>query len=111
MSENEVDIEKLVISNAKAIQALSEALTAEREERQKADIRWEKDRNQLFQYLGRVASAQSSLYEVQSDYYHQLALLSEKQTKLAEKQIKVDERLTEMQSQILEILTKLSNSN
>jgi hypothetical protein len=104
MDNNEVNIEKLIISNAKAIQALSEALTADREERKKAEQRWEKERSQLYQYLGRIASAQSNFYEVQSDYYHQLALLSERQ-------VNVEEKLTEMQSQILEILAKLSSQD
>jgi hypothetical protein len=104
MSEEKIDIEKLIASNAKAIQALSEALTTEREERQKTDQRWEKERGQLYQYLGRIASAQSNFYEVQSDYYHQLALLSERQTKFEDKQ-------AEMQSQILEILKKLSDND
>jgi hypothetical protein len=103
MSEEKIDIEKLIASNTKAIQALSEALTTEREERQKTDQRWEKERGQLYQYLARIASAQSSFYEVQSDYYHQLALLSERQTK-------VEERQVEMQSQILEFLKKLSDN-
>jgi hypothetical protein len=102
MSEN--DIQTLIASNAKAIQALSEALAADREERQKTHEEWEKDRHKLYQYLGRIASAQSSFYEVQADYYQQLALISERQTKIEEQQV-------QMQGQIIDILKKLSNSS
>jgi len=90
---NEADLHQLIASNAKAIEALSSALAAEREERQRADYQWEKDRNKLNQYLGRVASAQSSLYEVQADYYSQLAELSERQ-------IRIEEQLTEIMKRL-----------
>ena len=101
---NEKEIQTLIASNAKAIGALSEALAAERERRQKTDREWEKDRHKLYQYLGRIASAQSSFYEVQADYYQQLALVSERQTKIEEQQV-------QMQGQIIEILQKLSDSS
>ena len=104
MDINENEIKALIASNAKAIAALSEALAAEREERQKTDREWEKDRHKLYQYLGRIASAQSSFYEVQADYYQQLALVSERQTKIEEQQ-------AQMQGQIIDILKKLSNSS
>ncbi len=104
MDINDNEIKALIASNAKAIAALSEALAAEREERQKTDREWEKDRHKLYQYLGRIASAQSSFYEVQADYYQQLALVSERQTKIEEQQ-------AEMQGQIIDILKKLSNSS
>ena len=111
MDINENEIKALIASNAKAIAAIYEALAAEREERQKTDREWEKDRHKLYQYLGRVASAQSSFYEVQADYYQQLALVSEKQTELDERQIKIEEQQAQMQSQIIDILKKLSNSS
>lgn len=102
MDKNE--LQNLITSNAKAIQAISEALAAEREERRKIESKWDKERSQLYQYLGRIASAQSSFYEVQADYYQQLALMSERQTKIEEQQV-------EMQGQIIDILKKLSNSS
>lgn len=110
------DVNQLIASNAKAIEALSAALVAEREERQKAYREWEKDRGQLFQYLGRIASAQSNFYQIQSDYYHQLATLSEKQTELSERQTAIEERQLQMQeqiaqqhSQIIEILNRITS--
>ena len=102
MSDEE--IKQLITSNAKAIEALSAALAAEKEERQKANKEWEKDRNQLYQYLGRIASAQSGFYEVQADYYHQLAELSERQTRIEERQIN-------LQEQIVIILNKITSQN
>jgi hypothetical protein len=103
------EIENLIISNAKAISALTTALNQEKEERKKADLQWEKDRHKLYQYLGRIASAQSHFYEVQSDYYEQITILSEKQTKLEEKQIKLEEKQLEVQGQIAELLQYLSS--
>lgn len=107
---NEDEIKTLIASNAKAIAALSEALAAEKEQRQKIDRQWDRERSQLYQYLGRIASAQSSFYEVQADYYQQLALVSERQTQLEERQTKIEEQQVQMQGQIIDILKKLSNS-
>ncbi|PSF38998.1 hypothetical protein C7H19_02795 [Aphanothece hegewaldii CCALA 016] len=86
------EIKQLIASNAKSIKALSSSLAQERQERQRAYQEWEKDRNQLYQYLSRLASAQSSFYEVQADYYHQLSILGERQTKLDEKLVRLFER-------------------
>lgn len=123
------DLEKLMASNAKAIQALSESLAEEKKQRQKIDLKWDKERSQLYQYLGRIASAQSNFYEVQADYYEQLAIVSQKQTQIEEKQTQIEEQFKErqtqieerhiqleeqqiqMQSQIVELLKKLSNSS
>lgn len=112
------DLEKLMASNAKAIQALSESLAEEKKQRQKIDLKWDKERSQLYQYLGRIASAQSNFYEVQADYYEQLAIVSQKQTQIEEKQTQIEERhiqleeqQIQMQSQIVELLKKLSNSS
>lgn len=102
------EIKQLIASNAKSIEALSNAIATERVER-------EKDRSQLFQYLGRIAAAQSAFYEVQADYYEQLAKLSERQAKLSERQTKIEERQIEMQEQInsklIEILNRLTNKD
>lgn len=80
MSDDE--LRKLIASNAKSIEALTNALASDGEERRK-------EQNQLYQYLGRLASAQSSFYEVQADYYHQLAALSERQTRTDEQIVKI----------------------
>jgi hypothetical protein len=94
------DLKQLIASNAKSIQAISLSLHTEIQEREKAYREWEKDRNQLYKYLGRIAAAQSNFYEVQADYYEQLALLSERQANREETQVK-------MQAQILQILERL----
>lgn len=99
MTDNE--IKQLVASNAKTIQAVANAMAADRQERQE-------ERSQLYQYLGRIAAAQSNFYEIQSDYYHQLATLSEKQTKIEERQLKIEEKQAEMQAEIVAILRHLS---
>ena len=123
MSDEE--LKQLIQSNAKAIEALTASMAADKAERRKAYQQWEKDRNQLYQYMSRIAAAQSNFYEVQSDYYHQLATLSEKQTTFEEKQTKLEERYIELQekisqqhehikqqhSEIIEILNYLKKSS
>ena len=64
-----------------------EAIAADREERRA-------ERGQLYQYLGRIAAAQSNFYEVQADYYHQLAVLSERQTHTEEQIVKILKHLS-----------------
>ncbi|MFM7440452.1 MAG: hypothetical protein ACKO2V_17960 [Snowella sp.] len=49
------ELKNLIASNAKAIEALTHALNQEREERQKKEIAWEKDRKEIDELLGRVA--------------------------------------------------------
>jgi hypothetical protein len=49
------ELQNLITSNAKAIDALTHALNQEREERQKKEIAWEKDRKEIDELLGRVA--------------------------------------------------------
>ncbi|WP_242577778.1 hypothetical protein [Chroococcus sp. FPU101] len=95
------EIKQLIAKNAKAIEALSSSLAAEKQERQQKIIQWEKDRNQLYQYLSRIAAAQASFYEVQADYYHQLSILGDRQTQINEKQ-------AQMQAQILQILQHMN---
>lgn len=95
MSDEE--LKKLIAANAKAIEALSNALTLDRQERRQ-------ERSQLYQYLGRIASAQSNFYEVQADYYHQLAALQERQTRIEEQQ-------AQMQTQIVEILRRMASQD
>ncbi|MEA5532878.1 hypothetical protein [Crocosphaera sp. XPORK-15E] len=101
MSDEE--LKKLIASNAKTIEALTATIAEDKAERKKAYQQWEKDRSQLYQYMGRIAAAQSSFYEVQADYYHQLATLSEKQTEM-------QEQISQQQAQIIEILNRLTSS-
>lgn len=100
------ELKQLIASNAKSIEALSSSLAAERQERQRAYIEWGKDRNQLYQYLGRIAAAQSSFYEVQADYYHQLSILGERQANLAERQTRVEERQTRVEERLIRLLER-----
>lgn len=77
------DLKKLIESNAKAIEALTNQVNDS-----------QKEKHQLYHYLGRIAAAQANMYEIQSDYYHQLASFQE--------------QLTKQQSQIIKILNRLS---
>ena len=52
------ELKQLIASNAKAIEALTNVLTQEREERQKKELAWEKDRKGVYELLGRVARGQ-----------------------------------------------------
>jgi hypothetical protein len=94
------ELKQLIASNAKSIQAISLSRPRKIQEREKAYREWEKDRNQLYKYLGRIDAAQSNFYKVQANYYEQLALLSERQAKSEETQVK-------MQAQVLQILKRL----
>lgn len=81
------EIKQLIASNAKSIEALSNAITVDREERRK-------EQAQLYQYLSRIGAAQSSFYEVQADYYHQLANLQERQSRIEETLTEILERVS-----------------
>lgn len=83
------EIKQLIASNAKSIEALSNALTTDRQDRRR-------EQTQLYQYLSRIASAQSSFYEVQADYYHQLATFQERQSRVEERQTRVEEKLVKL---------------
>lgn len=91
-------------SNAKSIQALSDALARDRDARSSEKEEKAREQAQLYQYLGRIAAAQSGFYEVQADYYHQLAALQERQTKIEEKQ-------SQMREEILAILNRFTLLN
>jgi hypothetical protein len=49
------ELQNLIASNAKAIEAFTHALTQEREERQKKELAWEKDRKEIDELLRRIA--------------------------------------------------------
>ena len=78
------ELKQLIASNAKAIEALTNALTQEREERQKKELAWEKDRKGVYELLGRVARGQSDFYATQSDFYHRFDQIDERQAKITE---------------------------
>ena len=78
------ELKQLIASNAKAIEALTSALTQEREERQKKELAWEKDRKGVYELLGRVARSQSVFYATQSDFYHRFDQIDERQAKMTE---------------------------
>ena len=78
------ELKQLIASNAKAIEALTSALTQEREERQKKELVWEKDRKGVYELLGRVARSQSDFYATQSDFYHRFDQIDERQAKMTE---------------------------
>ena len=91
------EIKQLIASNAKSIAALSDtmgalsnAVAADREERRK-------EQAQLYQHLGRLASAQSSFYEIQADYYHKL--------------VDIEERQSKTEATLAQILERVSQSN
>ena len=78
------ELKQLIASNAKAIEALTSAVTQEREERQKKELAWEKDRKGVYELLGRVARSQSDFYATQSDFYHRFDQIDERQAKMTE---------------------------
>ncbi|MDJ0730695.1 MAG: hypothetical protein QNJ33_11955 [Crocosphaera sp.] len=109
MSDEDLkQLTKLIQSNAKAIEALTATIAADKAERKKAYQQWERDRNQLYQYMSRIAAAQSNFYEVQSDYYNQLATLSEKQTTFEQRQISLQEKQTILEERYIELQEKIS---
>jgi uncharacterized coiled-coil protein SlyX len=78
MSEDRLErIEKIVESNARAIQALADAVANDREERKQ-------EKRGLYDYLARVASAQSDFYETQADFYRHLQRMDERQAQMIE---------------------------
>lgn len=106
------ELKQLIASNAKAIEALSSSLTQERQERRNAYQEWERDRNHLYQYLGRLASAQAGFYEIQADYYRHLEEFQNRQlqmqTDMNDYFRRLEDRQVEMQSQVIEILGRLT---
>jgi hypothetical protein len=49
------ELQNLIASNAKAIEALTHALNQEREKRHKKEIAWEKDKKAIDELLRRIA--------------------------------------------------------
>ncbi|MEL4895480.1 hypothetical protein [Crocosphaera sp. Alani8] len=72
MSEDRLDrIEKIVESNAKSIQALSDAVARDRKE-------WNRDRRHIFDWMARLSAAQADFYEVQADYIRHIETIEDR---------------------------------
>lgn len=71
------DLKKLIESNAKAIQALTDSLAQDRKE-------WKRDRRQVFEWMSRLAAAQADFYESQADIDERLAEILERLTSKSE---------------------------
>ena len=71
------DLKKLIESNAKAIQALTDSLTQDRKE-------WKRDRRQVFEWMSRLAAAQADFYESQADIDQRLAEILDRLTSKSE---------------------------
>jgi uncharacterized coiled-coil protein SlyX len=86
MSEDRLNrLEKIVESNAKSIEALTNSITEHKSE-------WEKDRRGIYQLLGRLTHSMSDFYETQSDFYRRF------------------DQIDELQADIAQILRELKNS-
>ena len=78
MSEDRLErIERIVESNARAIQALADAVASDREERKQ-------EKKGLYDYLARIASAQSDFYETQADFYRHLERMDDRHAQMIE---------------------------
>jgi hypothetical protein len=86
-------LEKIVESNARAIQALSNEWQKERENWQKEREEWRKDRRQVYEWMSRLSASQANFWETQADYYRRL------------------EDLEDRQALILDILNRLAPKN
>ncbi|GBF79824.1 hypothetical protein [Aphanothece sacrum] len=71
-------IEKIVESNAKSIQALSDAVAQDRKE-------WARDRHHIFDWMSRLAAAQRDFYEVQSDYIRHIETIEDRLATILER--------------------------
>lgn len=83
-SERLDQLEKLVESNARAIEALSNESRLDREEWKKDREEWKKDRRLSFDLLARLASSQANFWETQADYYRRLEDIEERQATMVE---------------------------
>ena len=65
-------------SNAKAIQALADAVARDRKERKKDRDEWRQDRRWIFEWMARLAAAQADFYEAQTDYLHHIERIDDR---------------------------------
>ena len=86
MSEDRLArIEKIVESNAKSIQALSDAVAQDRKEREKERKEWAQDRRRVFEWMARLAAAQADFYEVQADYVRHIETIEDRLTEIRDR--------------------------
>lgn len=71
------DLKKLIESNARAIEALTDNFASLQQE-------WQKDRKGIYQLLGQLTRSMSDFYEVQSDFYRRFDQIEERQAKMTE---------------------------
>ena len=71
------DLKKLIESNARAIEALTDNFASFQKE-------WQKDRRGIYQLLGQLTRSMSDFYEVQSDFYRRFDQIEERQAKMTE---------------------------
>ena len=64
-------IEKIIESNAKSIEALSDAVAQDR--KQSAN-----DRRHMFDWLARLSAAQRDFYKVQADYIRHIEVIEDR---------------------------------
>ena len=78
MTEDRLErIEKIVESNSRAIQALADAVARDREERKQ-------EQKGLYDYLARIASAQSDFDQTQADFYRHLERMDDRHAQMIE---------------------------
>jgi hypothetical protein len=77
-------------SNAKAIQALNDAVTRDREKA-------ERDRARLYEAMARMSAAQSHFWQIQEDYYLRLEEIDRRQAKTAEILDRISKRLEQQE--------------
>lgn len=88
MSEDRLDrLEKIIESNAKAIEALANSITNDREQ-------LKQQQKGLYEYLERIATAQSNFYYEQAGFYRHLEKMEERQAQIIEILKKMNTQLT-----------------
>jgi uncharacterized coiled-coil protein SlyX len=88
MSEDRLDrLEKLVESNAKSIQALSDAVARDREAFNTERKEWAQDRRRVFEWMARLAAAQADFYEMQADHLSHLDRIDDRLTEILDRLI------------------------
>ena len=73
MTERLDEIERLIESNAKAIQALTDTVI-------RNEQRDERNRARLYEAMSRMAAAQSHFWQIQEDYYQRLDEIDRRQS-------------------------------
>ncbi|GFE70082.1 hypothetical protein [Chroococcus sp. FPU101] len=83
MSEDR--LEKLVESNAKSIQALSDAVARDCEAFNQERKEWAQDRRRVFEWMARLAAAQADFYEMQADHLSHLDRIDDRLTDILDR--------------------------